>query len=269
MGSLGSSLASSRRKSSSVSSVIGFSSESSVIRATLRSWVLYRVLSSLFPVYQWPHTFSLKLQFPKASMIIIDEDRYSINIQVAVGYNLQFIDIATGVPWSIHDSWVLRHTAEYQKPSNEVLLELKVNVSGHQMGRKLLRDGINSLSKWLLKPYIFSLSLSFSPKEKLEQKFIFSKSNCGGCICDTKIERDRLINNACQVQIMFPIRLLHILFCTTSSRLTEKSISKATLYTEIMNQGHTKHRKRYHSNSDVLHDGEGIRTISKIYRNEM
>ena len=36
--------------------------------------------------------------------------------------------------------------------NNEIFLEPKVNVNGHQIGRMLLREGVNPLSKWLLKP---------------------------------------------------------------------------------------------------------------------
>ena len=59
--------------------------------------------------------------------------RYSINTQASMGYNLQFIDIATGFHGSISDLWVLRNCALYQRAkNNEILLEPKVNVRGHQ-----------------------------------------------------------------------------------------------------------------------------------------
>ena len=48
---------------------------------------------------------------------------------------------------------VRRHTALYQRASNnEVMLKPKVNVNGYQIGPMLLGDGMNLLSKWLLKP---------------------------------------------------------------------------------------------------------------------
>ena len=72
--------------------------------------------------------------------------RYSINTQAAVRYNLQFIDIATGFPGSIHDLWVLRNCALYQRAkNNEILLEPKANVRGHQISPMLLGDGVNLL----------------------------------------------------------------------------------------------------------------------------
>lgn len=48
---------------------------------------------------------------------------------------------------------MLRHTALYQRENNnETLLESIVNVNGHQIGPMLHGDGVNPLSKWLLKP---------------------------------------------------------------------------------------------------------------------
>ena len=48
---------------------------------------------------------------------------------------------------------VRRHTALYQRASNnEVMLKPKVNVNGYQIDPMLLGDGMNLLSKWLLKP---------------------------------------------------------------------------------------------------------------------
>ena len=72
--------------------------------------------------------------------------RYSINTQAVAGYNLQFIDIATGFPGSIHDSWVLRNSALNQRAkNNEMLLEPKVNVRGYRTSPTLLGNGINLL----------------------------------------------------------------------------------------------------------------------------
>ena len=103
------------------------------------------------------------------------------------------------------------------------MLEPKVNVNGYQIGPMLLQigpmllqigivlycidslfsvkgpmllgDGVNLLSKWLLKPFIFSPTLSVQRKNL--KKNIFNKSSCGACIWDTKIEMERLSNNAC------------------------------------------------------------------------
>ena len=72
--------------------------------------------------------------------------RYSINTQAVEGYNLQFIDIATGFPGSIHDSWVLRNSALNQRAkNNEMLLEPKVNVRGYRTSPTLLGNGVNLL----------------------------------------------------------------------------------------------------------------------------
>ena len=52
------------------------------------------------------------------------------------------------------------HAVLYQRvKNNEILLEPKVNVKGHQIGQMLLGDGENLLPKWLVKPYIFSPTL--------------------------------------------------------------------------------------------------------------
>ena len=56
------------------------------------------------------------------------------------------INIPTGLPGSIHDSRVLRHTALYQiTNNNEILLKLKVYVNGHQIGPMLLGGRVNLL----------------------------------------------------------------------------------------------------------------------------
>ena len=64
------------------------------------------------------------------------KQRYSIGTQVAVGCNLHFIDIATGLPRYMHDARMLNiydarmltHTALYQRANNNgILLESKVN----------------------------------------------------------------------------------------------------------------------------------------------
>ena len=60
---------------------------------------------------------------------------------------------------------MFKHTVLYQRVrNNETLLEPKVNVNGHQIGQMLLGDGVNLLSKWLLKPCIFSPTVAAREK---------------------------------------------------------------------------------------------------------
>ena len=76
-----------------------------------------------------------------------------------------FINIATAFPGGIHHLRVLRHTALYQRANNdEILLESKVNLNGTQMDPMFLRDVINPMSNWLLKPNVFSPTLSAQEK---------------------------------------------------------------------------------------------------------
>ena len=87
------------------------------------------------------------VQAPFSKVWYWGKQKYSINKQVVGGYDLQFIDIATGFPGSMHNSRLLRHTALYQRAkNNEILLESKGNVNGHQMSRMLLEDGVTTLS---------------------------------------------------------------------------------------------------------------------------
>ena len=87
------------------------------------------------------------IQAPISEIWHWGKQKFSINTPVVEGYDWQFIDIATGFPGRIHVSMLLRHTALYQRANNnEILLESKGNVNGHQMGSVLLEDGVTSLS---------------------------------------------------------------------------------------------------------------------------
>ena len=87
------------------------------------------------------------IQAPFFKVWYWEKQKYSINKQVVEGYDLQFIDITTGFPGSIHDSMFLRHTALYQIAKNDgISLQSKGNVNGHQMSPMLLEDWVTSLS---------------------------------------------------------------------------------------------------------------------------
>ena len=59
------------------------------------------------------------------------------------------------------------------------------------MNPMLLENGVNPLSIRVF------FSPTLSAQEKNFNKNLFSKSNIEVCICDTKIEMERLIINAC------------------------------------------------------------------------
>lgn len=68
------------------------------------------------------------------------------------------LEISLGASMMLHAASI--HAVLYQRvKNNEILLEPKVNVKGHQIGQMLLGDGENLLPKWLVKPYIFSPTL--------------------------------------------------------------------------------------------------------------
>ena len=92
---------------------------------------------------------------------------------------------------STYDLRVLGYTVIHQKSNNnEIFLESKVNVNGHQIGPVVLEDGVNLLSKWLLNPYAFR---TLSAKNK---NFIFSNINYRAFICDNNCEIESFIKNA-------------------------------------------------------------------------
>ena len=108
------------------------------------------------------HTNSLQLQLPKTDMIIISENRDIPSVHKlswnAICKSLISLELSLG-------KRVFKHTVLYQRVrSNETLLEPKVNVNGHQIAQMLLGDGVNLLSKWLLKPYIFSATVAAREK---------------------------------------------------------------------------------------------------------
>ena len=111
--------------------------------------VLSRVLRSLFWYADGTHVFIKDSTSKSRHDYYWQKQRYSISTKVAVGYNLQYIDIATGFPGNIHDSKVLYCTISESK---QICVK---------MASKVIRVYPNS----------------FSTREKLQQKFIFSKSN--------------------------------------------------------------------------------------------
>ena len=109
------------------------------------------------------HTFSLKPKFRKAGIIIVGKNRdiSSVHIFLRDTICISLISLEVFLGTAMIRGWLDIATALYRRAKNiEMLLEPKVNINGHQLDPILFEDGINLLSKWLVKLYIFGPTLS-------------------------------------------------------------------------------------------------------------
>ena len=180
--------------------------------SSLGFWILGSSLGSSFLFFRYAddtYVFIKTTITERMHDYYWQKQRYSTNTQIVVGYNFQFIDITTGFFGSIDDSRVVRHTALYQKAnSSEILLESKVIENRHQLGTMLLEYGINSLSKLLLKPYIFSPTLS--TQEKNFKNLSSARITVERVLLILKVRWRGLL----LIERIFQIRLIHVLFYT-------------------------------------------------------
>ena len=73
-------------------------------------------------------------------------------IQAVADGEKRFLDVAAGLPGSMHDSRVLRNSSLYRRiASNELLLGPTVRVDGRDITPVLLGDSAYPLSTWLLR----------------------------------------------------------------------------------------------------------------------
>ena len=71
------------------------------------------------------------------------KQKYTLNIQGVVGYNLFFLDIATGDPRSFHDARILRSSTLYLKPESGDILSRPVKiVDGYCIKLLIVRDSV-------------------------------------------------------------------------------------------------------------------------------
>ena len=74
------------------------------------------------------------------------KQKYTLNIQGVVGYNLLFLDIATGDPRSLHDARILRRSTLYLKPeSGDILSRSAKIVDGYCIKLLIVRDSDNAV----------------------------------------------------------------------------------------------------------------------------
>ena len=80
--------------------------------------------------------------------------QHDVVVQAVADGEKRFLDVAAGLPGSMHDSRVLRNSSLYRRiTNNELLLGPTVRVAGSEIRPVLLGDSAYPLSTWLLKPY--------------------------------------------------------------------------------------------------------------------
>lgn len=168
------------------------------------------------------HTFSLKLKFRKAGIIIVGKNRNISSVhnfpRDTICISLISLEVFLGA--SMIRGWLDIATALYRRAKNiEMLLEPKVNVNGHQLDPILLEDGINVLSKWLVKLYIFGPTLS-AQENDLNKNLSSTRVNVERVFEILKVRWGGLLKT-------------QVLSCPTSVKLTEKSIWKTKFYMKL------------------------------------
>ena len=85
---------------------------------------------------------------------------YTINTQDVVGYNLLFLDIATGYPESLHDARILRSSTLYVKAESGDIFSRPVKiVDGYCIKHQILSDSVYLSTTWQVNPYNFNVNL--------------------------------------------------------------------------------------------------------------
>ena len=74
-------------------------------------------------------------------------------LQAAVDYNLNFMDIATSFPGSLHDARVLRLSSIFDRAKASDIMCPVENINGTNVRPLLLGDSAYPLKSWLIKPY--------------------------------------------------------------------------------------------------------------------
>ena len=93
------------------------------------------------------------------------KQKYTINTQGVVGYNLLFLDIATGYLGSLHDARILRSSALYLKAeSGDILSRPAKVVDGYCIRFLILTHSAYPSTTWQVEPYNFNVNLTESQK---------------------------------------------------------------------------------------------------------
>ena len=91
------------------------------------------------------------------------KQKFTVNTQAVIGANLEFLDVATGYPGSVHDARVLRSSTLFQQAEAQIILSKPLkNVDNVKMRALLLSDSAYPATLWQVKPYKQNIMLNHS-----------------------------------------------------------------------------------------------------------
>ena len=94
------------------------------------------------------------------------KQKFSVNTQAVIGGNLEFLDVATGYPGSVHDARVLRSSTLFQQAEAQIILSKPLkNVDNVKIRPLLLSDRAHPATLWQVKPYKQNIMLNHSKKK--------------------------------------------------------------------------------------------------------
>ena len=94
------------------------------------------------------------------------KQKFTVNTQAVIGANLEFLDVATGYPGSVHDARVLRSSALFQQVEAQIILSTPFkDVDNVKIRPLLLSDCAYPATLWQVKPYKQNIMLNHSQKK--------------------------------------------------------------------------------------------------------
>ena len=94
------------------------------------------------------------------------KQKFTVNTQVVIGANLEFLDVATGYPGSVHDARVLRSSALFQQAKTQIILSTPLkDVDNVKISPLLLSDSAYRATLSQVKPYKQNIMLNHSQKK--------------------------------------------------------------------------------------------------------
>ena len=91
------------------------------------------------------------------------KQKFTVNTQAVIGANLEFLDVATGYPGSVHDARVLRSSTLFQQAEAQIILSKPLkDVDNVKIRPLLLSDSAYPATLWQVKPYKQNTMLNHS-----------------------------------------------------------------------------------------------------------
>ena len=94
------------------------------------------------------------------------KQKFTVNTQAVIGANLEFLDVATGYPGSVHDARVLRSSTLFQQAEAQIILSKPLkDVDNVKIRPLLLSDSAYPATLWQVKPYKQNIMLNHSQSD--------------------------------------------------------------------------------------------------------